>query len=56
MNTTPEEQQSEIRIPDWIINVIGRQQLELEILRQQLAAIQAQSETKLDPDATNTST
>lgn len=35
-------QQEDVRIPEWIVNLIGRQSLELEILRQQLTASQAQ--------------
>jgi len=34
----PQQEQQGVQIPEWIIQVVGRQQLELEILRQQLAA------------------
>ena len=45
MSATPESQPAEqaqqqqgVQIPEWVLNLVGRQALELEILRQQLAA------------------
>ncbi len=43
-------QQEEVRLPEWIVNLIGRQALELEILRQQISATQAQVQDKSNPD------